>query len=151
MTTMFATMHQPILLVDDSPEDYEATVRGLRKAGMANPIYRCENGDDALDYLFRRGKYENPSDSPRPGLILLDLNMPGTDGRETLIEIKADGELRKIPVIVLTTSTDRRDIDACYMAGANSYVKKPVDLSNFLDAIRRLKDYWFEIVILPRD
>lgn len=150
MNTMFATAHQPILLVEDSPEDYEATVRGLRKACMANPILHCENGDEALDYLFRRGKYEDPNETPRPGLIMLDLNMPGTDGRETLLEIKADDELMKIPVIVLTTSTDPRDINACYEAGANSYVEKPVDLKNFMDAIQRLKNYWFEIVILPR-
>jgi len=137
-----------ILIVDDSDEDYETALRGLRKAGLANPIARCVDGDDALDYLFQRGAY---SEAPRPYMILLDLNMPGTDGREVLEQIKADPKLRKIPVIVLTTSTDERDIERCYEIGANSYVQKPVDLSGFMEAIRRLKDYWFEVVVLPKN
>lgn len=150
---MDATSHaslQPVLLVEDSPEDYEATVRGFTRARLANPIHRCEDGDEALDYLFRRGKYDDPATSPRPGVILLDLNMPGLDGREVLTEIKAHEHLRDIPVIVLTTSTDDRDINECYKAGANSYVKKPVGLANYLDAIQRLRDYWFSITILPK-
>lgn len=147
---MTASPQQPILLVEDSPEEYEATVRALKKAGLANPLYRCEDGDQALDYLFRRGTYTDPATAPRPGIILLDLNLPGTDGREVLTEIKADEDLRTIPVIVLTTSTDERDIDLCYRQGANSYVKKPVDLEGFLRAIQRLRDYWFEVVILPK-
>lgn len=137
-----------ILIVDDSDEDYETTLRGLRKAGLANRIERCIDGDDALDYLFQRGRY---SEVPRPYLILLDLNMPGTDGRQVLETIKADPSLRKIPVVVLTTSDDARDIDHCYELGANSYVQKPVDLDGFMEAIRRLKDYWFEVVVLPKE
>jgi CheY-like chemotaxis protein len=139
----------PILLVEDSPEDFEATVRALRKAGVANPVYRCEDGDEALDYLHRRGRYADPATAPRPGIILLDLNLPGTDGREVLEEIKADASLQLIPVVVLTTSTDERDVERCYRAGANSYIKKPVDLDGFLQAIRRLTEFWFEVVILP--
>ena len=141
---------QAILLVEDSPEEYEATVRALKRAGLANPVYRCEDGDEALDFLFRRGAYVEPTAAPRPGIILLDLNLPGTDGREVLAEIKADESLQLIPVIVLTTSTDERDIELCYRYGANSYVKKPVDLQGFLQAIQRLRDYWFEVVILPK-
>ena len=141
--------HQVILLVEDSPEEYEATVRALKKAGLANPIHRCEDGDEALDYLFRRGRYADPA-APRPGIILLDLNLPGTDGREVLDAVKADDDLRSIPVVVLTTSTDERDIERCYQAGANSYVKKPVDLEGFMTAVQRLRDYWFEVVILPK-
>ena len=144
------TAKQPILLVEDSPEDYETTVRALKKAGLANPIFRCENGEEALDYLYRRGAYSDPASSPRPGVMLLDLNLPGTDGREVLAEVKGDADLRSIPVVVLTTSSDERDIERCYQAGANSYVKKPVDLDGFLHAIQRLSDYWFEVVILPR-
>lgn len=142
--------HQPILLVEDSPEDVEATVRALRKAGLANPIHHCLDGDEALDYLRRRGKFSDPATAPRPGVVLLDLNLPGTDGREVLTEAKSDPELKSIPVIVLTTSADDRDISRCYEAGANSYIKKPVDIEGFMQAIRRLTDYWFEVVILPR-
>ena len=142
---------QPILLVEDSPEDFEATVRALRKAGLANPIRRCSDGDEALDYLFERGAYVEPGHAPRPGIVLLDLNLPGTDGREVLEEIKRHDQLCSIPVIVLTTSTDERDIARCYHSGANSYIKKPVDLDGFIRAIQRLSDYWFEVVILPKE
>lgn len=141
---------QVILVVEDSPEDFEATSRVLRKSGLANPIFRCVDGDEALDFLFQRGEFGDRGRTPRPSVILLDLNLPGTDGREVLAEIKKDDELRLIPVIVLTTSSDERDIEKCYQAGANSYVKKPVDLGGFVSAIQRLKDYWFEIVILPK-
>lgn len=141
---------QPLLLVEDSPEDYEATVRALRKAGLANPIFRCEDGDEALDFLFHRGRFSAPLTSPRPGLILLDLNLPGTDGREVLAAIKAHDSLRLIPVVVMTTSTDDFDVERCYQAGVNSYITKPVDLAGFFRAIQRLKDFWFEVVILPK-
>ena len=144
------TPNQPILLVEDSPEDYEATVRAFNRSGLKNPIVRCEDGDAALDYLFRRGRYAEPESSPRPGVILLDLNLPGTDGREVLQEIKRHEQLRHIPVIVLTTSTDERDVDACYQAGANSYIQKPVDMDGFIRAIERLNGYWFEVVVLPK-
>jgi CheY-like chemotaxis protein len=145
------TPNQPILLVEDSPEDYEATERAFRRAGLKNPIHRCTDGDEALDYLFRRGRYADPAASPKPGIILLDLNLPGTDGREVLDTIKQHDALRCIPVIVLTTSNDERDVAACYAAGANSYVQKPVDLEGFMKAVERLKGYWFEVVILPRE
>lgn len=147
---MIAAAQHAILMIEDSHEDYESTVRALKRAGLANPIYRCEDGDDALDYLFQRGTYADPANSPRPSIILLDLNLPGTDGREVLAQAKAHEELRMIPVIVLTTSTDERDIQMCYRYGANSYVSKPVDFNGFLQAIQRLRDYWFEVVILPR-
>ena len=142
--------NQPILIIEDSPEDYEATLRAFRRSGLANPIYRCEDGDEALDYLYRRDNFENPATSPKPGLILLDLNLPGTDGREVLSEIKSDSELRHIPVIILTTSSQEEDIRKCYDYGANSYICKPISLESLVDSIRRLKDFWFEIVILPR-
>jgi two-component system response regulator len=139
--------NQPILLVEDSPEDFETTQRAFRRSGLKNPIFRCADGDEALDFLFRRGRHAG---APQPGVILLDLNLPGTDGREVLSEIKADPELKQIPVIVLTTSSDDRDVAACYKAGANSYIQKPVDLEGFMQAIERLNDYWFEVVILPK-
>ncbi len=148
---MRETPNQPILLVEDSPEDFEATERAFRKSGLKNPIHRCSDGDQALDYLYRRGAYQDPARSPRPGIILLDLNLPGTDGREVLEAVKKDDALRLIPVIVLTTSADERDVEACYLAGANSYIQKPVDLDGFMKAIEHLNGFWFEVVILPRE
>jgi len=144
------TASQPILLVEDSPEDFEATLRAFQKSGLKNTLLRCEDGDEALDYLHRRGKYADPARSPRPGVILLDLNLPGTDGRQVLSEVKNSDTLRDIPVVVLTTSADERDITACYRAGANSYIQKPVDIDGFMKAIERLNGYWFEVVILPK-
>lgn len=144
------TASQPILLVEDSPEDFEATLRAFQKSGLKNTLLRCEDGDEALDYLHRRGKYADPARSPRPGVILLDLNLPGTDGRQVLSEVKNSEHLRDIPVVVLTTSADERDITACYRAGANSYIQKPVDIDGFMKAIERLNGYWFEVVILPK-
>ena len=135
-----------LLIVEDSDDDYLFTQRAFKKAKLANPLHRCSNGDDALDYLFRRNGYE---DVQHPQIILLDLNMPGTNGHQVLKEIKTDSALAKIPVIVLTTSDDPRDIERCYQAGANSYVQKPVDLEGFVAAMTRLKDYWFEIALLP--
>jgi CheY-like chemotaxis protein len=143
-------LSQPILLVEDSPEDFETTERAFRRSGLKNPIFRCADGDEALDFLYRRGRYSDPDQAPRPGVILLDLNLPGTDGREVLSEIKNDPNLKQIPVIVLTTSKDERDIEVCYRCGANSYIQKPVDLDGFMKAIERLNDYWFEVVILPK-
>ena len=147
---MKAKQSQPILIVEDNPEDYETTLRGLKSSGVANPIFHCEDGDEALDFLFRRGKYSDPEKSPRPGIILLDLHLPGTDGRELLAEIKKDDGLKKIPVVVLTSSADERDVVRCYENGASSYIIKPVSFSGFMEAIQRLKDYWFEIVVFPK-
>lgn len=150
MTTQAKISTQPILVVEDNPQDWEATKRAFHKSGLRNPIIHCEDGDEALDYLFRKGEYSDPKDSPRPGVILLDLNMPGTDGYQVLKEVKQDPSLNKIPVVVLTTSSDERDIGKCYGSGANSYIQKPVDLQGFMLAIEKLKEYWFEISILPK-
>ena len=142
--------HAPtILIVEDNDDDFEACQIALSGDGnLANPIRRCTTGDDALDYLFCRGPYaETKPDIP--GLILLDLNLPGTDGRSVVTEIKSNHLLRMIPVVVMTSSRDIRDIQACYSAGANSYVVKPVDLDGFLQAVARLKEYWFQIALLP--
>lgn len=139
-----------ILIVEDSDDDFFATERAFKKSGLANPIRRCTNGDQALDYLYRRGEFSDPEQAPTPCILLLDLNLPGTDGREVLRIIKLEPELHKIPVIVLTTSDAERDIERCYQAGANSYVKKPVDMQGFVLAIARLRDYWFEVAVLPK-
>lgn len=139
-----------ILAVEDSPEDFEAMMRAFKKAGLRNPTARCEDGDEALDYLYQRGAYAALESARRPALILLDLNLPGTDGRQVLETIKSDPDLCAIPVVVLTTSRDPMDIEKCYACGANSFIQKPVDLAGFVTALERLSDYWFEIVILPR-
>lgn len=142
--------HRTILVVEDSPEDYMVIRRAFQKLNMQNYLRRCENGDKALDYLYRRGEFADPNASPRPGIILLDLNLPGTDGREVLDEIKSDAQLKHIPVIVLTTSCRDSDIDSCYSAGANSYICKPNDLNGLMAAIQRLKDYWLDTAAIPK-
>lgn len=134
---------QPILMVEDSDDDYDATMRAFKKANLRNPIHRVASGSEALEWLRNA--------TVKPGLILLDLNMPGMDGRKTLEVIKQEEALRNIPVVVLTTSSDERDVQGCYRLGANTYVQKPVDLDNLFAAIQRLKEYWFEIAILPRE
>ena len=148
---MIGNGSQTILIVEDSDDDYMATVRAFNKANLVNPVRRCTNGDQAIDYLLQRGEFSGPGKAPRPNIILLDLNLPGTDGREVLRMIKADPGLHKIPVIVLTTSNAEQDIEQCYEAGANSYVSKPVDLVGFIQAIARLTDYWFNVSILPKN
>ena len=142
---------QVILIVEDSDDDYESTVRALQRSGnLKNRILRCESGDEALDYLYGQGKFADRVKFPMPSVILLDLNMPGTDGRMVLRKIKNDDSVKDVPVVVLTTSNDAKDIDACYKDGANTYIHKPVDLDGFFKAIKQLKEYWFEIAILPK-
>ena len=148
---MQATTLQIILIVEDSDDDFIATTRAFKKANLLNPVQRCSNGDQALDYLYQRGEFSAPGNAPRPGMILLDLNLPGTDGREVLGIVKSDPHLRQIPVIVLTTSGAEQDIARCYDAGANSYVTKPVDLVGFVEAIARLKEYWLGVAVLPKE
>ncbi len=145
------TENRSILVVEDSPEDWLIMQRAIGKSNLKNRIFRVADGDEALDYLHRRGAYADPSSAPLPCIILLDLNLPGTDGREVLAEIKSDPKLCTIPVVVLTTSKDERDIESCYAHGASSYINKPVDMERFLAAIARLRDYWFEIVVLPKE
>jgi two-component system response regulator len=142
---------QYILLVEDSEDDYEATIRAFKSANLHNPIVWCRSGQDALDHLKHQGPISHTSNGSRPGLVLLDLNMPGLDGRKTLKLIKQDVGLKSIPVIILTTSADERDIQDCYQMGANTYVQKPVSFEGLIEAIKRLKAYWFEIALLPKD
>jgi CheY-like chemotaxis protein len=146
---MMAECSPPILIVEDSPEDFEAACRAFARSGISTTIYRAEDGDEMLDYLRRRGRFASPTSAPRPGLILLDLNLPGTDGREALSAIKRDPDLASIPVIVLTTSSDDRDIEVCYRSGANSYIQKPVDLDQYMKLIRLVAEYWLGAVVLP--
>jgi two-component system, response regulator len=142
---------QSILMVEDSEDDYEATTRAFKKVSLHNPIVWCRSGRDAMDFLKQGGAHKNAGNGLQPGLILLDLNMPGLDGRKTLRLIKEDDGLKRIPVIILTTSSDERDIEDCYQMGANTYVQKPVSFEGLIEAIKRLKAYWFEIALLPKD
>ena len=139
-----------ILLIEDNPDDFEATVRSFKEAGLANPVHWCSSGQDGLDYLQRRGNYALTEGIERPALILLDLNMPGIDGRTILNLIKGDKELRRIPVVILTTSTDARDIDRCYELGASTYIQKPVDFDGLIHVATIIRDYWFGIALLPK-
>jgi two-component system response regulator len=148
MTSIYT---QFILLVEDSEDDYEATMRAFKKANLHNPVTWCKSGREAIDFLKQEGAYLSLPKNQMPGLILLDLNMPGIDGRKTLQLIKENDRLKKIPVIILTTSADERDVDACYRMGANTYVQKPVSFDGLIEAIKRLKEYWFEIALLPKD
>ena len=140
-----------ILVVEDSEEDFFATKRALNKNGsLANLIFHCADGKDALDYLYHRGEYSDQEKYPLPNVILLDLNLPSVDGREVLKQLKNDKNLCHIPIIVLTTSSDPGDIQHCYDLGANTYVQKPVNLSGYVDALTRVKDYWLKIAVLPK-
>jgi CheY-like chemotaxis protein len=138
-----------ILLVEDDPEDQELARRALQKSKVHNQLYVVNDGEEALDYLYRRGRYEHPKDSPRPDLILLDLNMPKLDGRAVLEQVKSDRELKSIAVVVLTTSSQEEDILRSYDLGVNSYISKPVRIEGFMKAIQDLEHYWLELVVLP--
>lgn len=140
-----------ILIVEDSDEDYTATMRAFGKLQIENPVYRCIDGDEVLDYLNRQNKFKDLDGSPYPLLILLDLNLPNTDGREVLLQIKRDDRLRKIPLIVLSTSNNQADINDCYKMGANSYLVKQVNFDRFVDTLQALKLYWLETSVLPED
>lgn len=138
-----------LLVVEDSNEDFEVLERFLNRSSKAVPIQRCVSGEQALAFLFRTGAYRDQDLSPRPALIVLDLNLPGTDGREVLRRIKQDDHLKTIPVIVFTTSSNPKDIEECYRYGANSYIVKPIDFAQLKRDIQILIDYWFEVTILP--
>jgi len=138
-----------ILLADDDADDRMLTRDALAESRLANNLKFVEDGEQLLDYLCRRGNYASPDDSPRPGLILLDLNMPRKDGREALREIKSNPNLRHIPIVVLTTSKAEEDIYRTYDLGVNSFITKPVTFEGLVGVMRALGRYWFEIVELP--
>ena len=135
-----------ILLVEDNPADVDLTQETLAYAKIRNRLHVVNDGDDALAFLRRQGRY---SEAIRPDLILLDLNLPRKDGREVLAELKADPELRRIPVVVLTSSDAEKDVVRSYDLGANCYVTKPVDLDQFASVVRTIEDFWFVVVKLP--
>lgn len=139
-----------ILMADDDPEDVMLARDALAESRLANALNVVGDGEELLDYLYQRGKY-NEGNAPRPGLILLDLNMPRLDGREALSRIKSDPNLRRIPVVVLTTSKAEEDVFRSYDLGANSYITKPVTFDSLVNVVRSLAEYWFGIVMLPSD
>lgn len=140
-----------ILMADDDPDDRLLTEEALSESHLLNDLYFVENGEDLMDYLHHRGKYLDPQQAPRPGVILLDLNMPKKDGREALQEIKADPSLRQIPIVILTTSKAEEDIYRTYDLGASSFITKPVTFESLVEVMQTLGKYWFEIVELPRE
>ena len=140
-----------IVLADDDPDDRKLTQDAFLENRLANDFHTVEDGEELLDYLHRRNKYESLRGESLPGLILLDLNMPRKDGREALKEIKADPDLRRIPIVVLTTSKAEEDIIRSYDLGVNSYVTKPVTFKSLVELIKVLGRYWFEVVELPPD
>jgi CheY-like chemotaxis protein len=136
-------------MAEDDEDDCLLAREALVESRLANDLRFVKDGEELMDYLHRRGKYSRVSDAPRPGLILLDLNMPKKDGREALKEIKSDPNLRQIPVVVLTTSKAEEDIYRIYDLGANSFITKPVTFSSLVEVMKTLGKYWFEIVELP--
>jgi CheY-like chemotaxis protein len=138
-----------LLIVEDSDEDFETLQRFLSSSQLVIPIYRCNNGDRAWEFLLQTGQYANPEFAPRPSLIVLDLNLPGTDGRQVLYRIKQNDNLKSIPVVVFTTSSNPKDVAICYEYGVNSYIVKPIDFAKLKRSIQTIVDYWFEVNILP--
>jgi CheY-like chemotaxis protein len=138
-----------ILIAEDDPEDRMLTQDALDESLFASRFHFVEDGEELMDFLFNRHRYIDPEEYPRPALILLDLNMPRKDGREALQEIKADPKLRRIPVVVLTTSKAEEDVLRTYNLGVNSFITKPVTYEGLVDVMNTLSKYWFEIVELP--
>jgi len=135
-----------ILLVEDNPGDIRLTQEAFKNSKLHNRLDIVQDGEQALTYLRRQGKY---ADAPRPDIILLDLNLPRIDGREVLAQIKEDEDLRRIPVVVLTTSDDEKDVLTTYNLHANCYITKPVDMNRFVEIVQTIEGFWFQIVKLP--
>ena len=138
-----------VLLVEDNPDHAELTLKALRDGNVLNEIIWVKDGEEALDFLYHRGRYADATKAPRPGLILLDLRLPKVDGHEVLRRIKADEDLRSIPVVMLTTSEREDEICRSYKAGANSFVSKPVRFADFVERVKSLKLYWVLTNLLP--
>ena len=137
-----------ILLVEDNPGDAELAREALADSKLANRLETVEDGEEAMEYLLQQGKYKN---AVRPDLILLDLNLPKKDGREVLAEIKTHEELKRIPVVVLTTSKDEEDVLKAYNLHANCYITKPIDFTQFIKVVKSIEDFWLSIVVLPTE
>ena len=138
-----------ILMADDDDDDFLLTQKALKQSKLLNTLVRVEDGEELMEYLRRRGRYADDDTCQRPGVILLDLNMPRKDGREALREIKSDENLRDIPVVVFTTSKAEEDVYKSYQLGVNSFITKPVTFDGLIHVMQTLGKYWFEIVELP--
>ena len=147
--TMPSKVSDPLLVVEDSNEDFKILRRLMRRMDVQNPIYRCTSGDEVLEFLHGVGNYENPNVAPKPSVILLDLNLPGIDGREVLARLKQDQSFRGIPIVVFTTSSNPRDIELCYQRGANGYLIKPMDMNELQKTMQAFVDYWLEVNTPP--
>ncbi|QSJ18714.1 response regulator [Nostoc sp. UHCC 0702] len=149
---MTTQLHEPLLVVEDSNEDFKMLQRLMRRMAVQNPIYRCTNGDEVLEFLHQQksdresiGEALNNSDiAPRPSVILLDLNLPGIDGRDILERLKQDRSLKEIPIVVFSTSSNPRDIEYCYQKGANGYLVKPMNAQQLQKTLKAFVDYWLE-------
>ncbi|MEM8676447.1 MAG: response regulator [Cyanobacteria bacterium P01_G01_bin.67] len=140
---------QPLLIIEDSDEDFAALARIISKTKISNPVYRCKDGEEALEFLYHEGEYADQTLAPRPSLIVLDLNLPGTDGRELLAEIKQNAHLQTIPIVIFSTSSNPKDIDACYRYGISGYMVKPMDINRLNRLVETFLEYWFQAVELP--
>ncbi|REJ80738.1 MAG: response regulator [Acidobacteria bacterium] len=149
MNASGATQAIDILLADDDPDDRLFAREALEESLIANRLHCVEDGEELLEFLRREGRYSPPAEVPRPGLILLDLNMPRVDGRAALAQIKSDPELRRIPVVVMTTSRAEEDVLRSYDLGVNSFISKPVTFGGLVEVMRNLGHYWLQIVSLP--
>ncbi len=150
---MSTTAPKPItiLVCDDDEDDRLLTAEALAESHLVNDTRFAVDGEDALDYLYRRGRWSDPADSPRPGVILLDLNMPRRNGREVLAQVKSDPDLKRIPVIALTTSRAEEDVRSTYDLGANAFISKPVTFDQLVDRLSRWSSFWLQIVTLPTE
>lgn len=146
---MNTTRPVTILLVEDSAQDIAITRRAFAKGCVKNDLIVVRDGEEALDYLYRRGKFKEPAVAPRPGIVLLDLNLPKVDGLDVLRQIKSDPILKSIPVVVLTVSERKQDIANSYALGVNSYIQKPVEFEDFLRVVHTIQEYWTLIATLP--
>ena len=138
-----------ILLVEDNPADVKITQRALKQCGLEIDLIVARDGEEALDYLLRRGPYESAPNWRRPELVLLDINLPRLDGHEVLSRLRSNPEYRTVPVVVLTTSRRPQDVERMYGSGANTYIEKPPEFARFVEVLRTIHQYWLETAVLP--
>jgi CheY-like chemotaxis protein len=148
MTRVF---DNPLLIVEDSDEDFVILERIMQAMPIKNPIFRCISGDDALDFIFREGPYENLELTRKPAVVLLDLNLPGTDGREVLEQVKSNQSFTDIPIVIFTSSHNPKDLEFCYLNGANGYLIKPMGREKLVETIQAFVKYWLQVNIAPDD